>query len=65
MKCPKCGKEMEQGRAGVEPQSYWAGCDPCGFYTSARTEEELQDKVRPAERQTITSSDVGRIEDIL
>jgi len=65
MNCPKCGQELEQGRGGVESQYYWAGCNPCGFYTSARTEEELQSKVRPAERQVITSRDVGRIEDIL
>lgn len=65
MNCPKCGKEMETGRAGAEPQYWWAGCDPCDFYASARTEEELKEKVRPPEKQEIKSSDVGKVEDIL
>jgi len=65
MNCPKCGKEMETGRAGAEPQYWWAGCDPCGLYTSARTEEELKRKLEPAEQQVITSADVGKVEDIL
>ena len=65
MKCPKCGKELETGRGGCEPQYYWAGCEPCGFYISARSLEELKQKLEPAEKQEISSADVGRVEDIL
>ena len=63
--CPKCGKEMEEGRVGAEPQRWWAACDPCGIYVSARTEEELKGKLEPREKQEITSADVGKLEDIL
>lgn len=43
-KCPKCGKKMEEGRIGCEPPRWWIGCDPCGVYISARTEEELKQR---------------------
>jgi len=45
MDCPKCGKELEFGRGGSEPQYYWVGCDPCGVYISAREEAELMKKI--------------------
>jgi len=65
MKCPKCGKELDGGRAGPRPKYYWAGCDSCGFYTSAATLEELKKRIEPAEVQEISPSDVGKLEDIL
>ena len=64
MNCPKCGKELKTGFATIGGY-HWAGCDPCGFYVSARTEEELKEQVKPPEVQKITSADVGRVEDIL
>ena len=67
MKCPKCGKQMEQGQGGALPvnlQYHWAECSPCGVYATAQTITELEDKLEPRERQEITAKDVGKIEDI-
>lgn len=72
MKCPKCGLEMDQGRGssgsrggtGMKPEFFWASC-VCGLYIEAETQEKLEERLRPAERQEIGSDDVGKVEDIL
>ena len=67
MQCPKCKIEMKTGASSPlpPPSHVWAECPQCKLYANASTYRELENKLEQAEKQEITSSDVGKLEDVL
>ncbi len=62
MKCSKCSVEVEMGEDG---SLYWARCPKCSFYCEAGSMGAVLERLKPSEKQEITSNDIGKLEDVL